>query len=253
VPRAYAYNSDAVFATEQQITTHKTKQLAADAFVNDTALMQSIDDYMHLQKLRISGSTVLYAPYLNYFLRSKKNFSHHYGDVIYYALKWCEDFTEFAEKMIAGDMPALASKMFQTNENVADVFLNFMESTNIGKRELSIKVSRLMSVIANIAFDGNKASPVEKKSRFFEAAMRTSHKYLQMVYRPDVYCAESVASLPDSESFIYYAGTAFERKDAGDTLGYVRNLLTSVRINPHVGDVIGFLAGKVTEKMNLKK
>jgi len=259
ISRLYAYGLkqgadteryyNAIATIEKHITTPEIKQLVAYSLVDDPILVNSTDDYMYLQKLRISGASVLYAPYLNYFIRSNKQFTHFYGDVIYYALKWHQDFSVFIENMLVSDMSMIASALFQSNDNAADAFLNFIRNKTSVLQKQSIKVTRLMYIIANTAFDIERASSDDRRIEFFEASACNGHKYLKMVYRPDVYSDKSITSLPAGDGFLYYAGTAYEHRDAGDTLGFVRNLHTALKINPHAGDIIRLIVGKVSEEM----
>jgi hypothetical protein len=54
--------------------------------------------------------------------------------------------------------------------------------------------------------------------------------------------------LPEQDSFVFYIGTAYQCKDAGNTLGFVQNLRQALHINPTMKDLISQIGEQVKEQ-----
>ncbi|MDR0271924.1 MAG: hypothetical protein LBI27_01210 [Clostridiales bacterium] len=252
IPRLYSsglkngQNYENIITTiENHISNAMIKKHVAEAFVSDASLKNLNDDYIHLQKLRIFGATPQYKPYLDYFLKSDKPFGQHYGDVIYFAMFWCEKFSQFLENMILIDATVFIENLIYTNCDIPERFLSFIKIDNHHKRNPSIKNARILSDIANIIFEIKESA--DQKTEYFETATRLSHEFNSMVYKAEVYSAQNVYTLSENEAFAYYAGTAYKCKDAGDILNFERNLRAAVSFNPRMKDIIRSIAKATPE------
>ncbi|MCL1864067.1 MAG: glycosyltransferase family 2 protein [Defluviitaleaceae bacterium] len=223
--------------------------------LSDTKSLNKNDDYLRLHLLRNADATTIndggmfkYLECLDYFLKSDKSFTHHYGDVILFAMKWLTNFSNFAENMLITKSTRLMSRIISSNTDSHGILQRFIE---MGRWDAySIKINRLLSGLSSIAFEKTKNTLSEnEKIAFFEMTMRLNHLYLSMVYKPEIYSAQNVTNLSENDAFVFCVGTAYQLKDLGDTLNYMRNLSTALTINPNMKDIIWLLVSQVKEEM----
>jgi len=234
-----------ISAMEAFVVAPEIKKLIAEAMATSSLFKNKNNDYLQLHILRNANTSSVKAGHVtqsstadfSYFLKSDKSFSGHYGDVIVYAMKWLTNFSNFAENMVITNSSEFIHNMVSTNEDVPGILKRFIE---MGRwDESSVKLNRIISGMANLAFEQvKKAEDEAEKIAFFEMTMRLGHKYLGMVYKSDIYSAQNVMSLSESDAFVFCTGTAYACKDAGDILGFVRNLRAAVAVNPNMKDIV---------------
>ncbi|MCL1864068.1 MAG: glycosyltransferase family 2 protein [Defluviitaleaceae bacterium] len=234
-----------ITAIESMNNDHEIKKHISQAMAEAKSLQNADDDYMHLHLLRAADGVTTS---LDYFLRSDKSFSHHYGDAIFYAMKLTRDFSKFAKNMKITDSTGLVRALIFTNENSHVVLQKFID---MGQWDnLSVKLNRLMSNLAVIAFEKEKNTlSDDEKIRLFEMMIRLNHRYLGMVYRAEAYSAQNVMSLSENDAFVFCVGTAYQQKDLGDMLSYMRNLRSALTINPDMKDMVWLLVEKAKEEL----
>lgn len=231
--------SNIVAIIENRLTA-EAKPYVAQAMVNESSFANADDDYIRLHRLRAAGHTADYKPHLDYFLKSSKTFSQTYADVLFFAMKWCEDFSGFIENIFITDMSKFNEYLMQTNSNFEDTLVSFMKISDYLSKNPSAKSLRIVSSLCMHTF-GNTIEKSENnalKMTLHELALRTSHSYLRKVYRPEIYCESGIVSLPESDAYIFYAGEALARKDENDILGYVRGLRKALQFNPCMSGIV---------------
>jgi len=70
------------------------------------------------------------------------------------------------------------------------------------------------------------------------SCIKASYKYLLINNGKEEFDDNSADSLSQRDRFIYYAHKAYERKDRGDTLGFVSNLREAVKLDPSMRNVV---------------
>jgi hypothetical protein len=92
----------------------------------------------------------------------------------------------------------------------------------------------------------NKDIDVKLKINIFETAIRMRHKYLTMVYREDIYCAEAVDALAEKDRVTFYAGTAFLCRDKGDIIeGFITNMDRVTSLDPELKTIVTLVAASM--------
>ena len=213
------------------------------------------DDYCRLMRLRhfyLTNDEGL-EEVLEQFLASGKPYSQTYADVIICAMKKNRDFSAFLENMQVTDSGLFAIQLFNTDDRI-DVAHTFLE-LGLPQRP-GIKFMRLMSqfisaVLVNLVSHPKPDNELEAsdfedlRAKFFENAIRLQHRFLRMIYNPFVYSESMVASLSESDAFVYHAGVAFDSLDKGDVLSFVRGLRSAMHINPSMKEQIRHLIERI--------
>ncbi|MCL2576752.1 MAG: glycosyltransferase family 2 protein [Defluviitaleaceae bacterium] len=232
---------DNIISILEKHISAEAKPHVAEAMVNEPSLTKEEDDYMRLQRLRATGNTTEYKSHLDYFLKTNKPFNNFYSDVIFFAMKWNKDFSGFIENVFISDSAKFIESIFLTNHGFADILLRFFETENRFNKNQAIKSARIISSLCMHTFmkiSGNNNADNVRKVALHELAMRSGHRYLSMVYKPDVYCESEIVSVSETEAYIFFAGEAFICKDSGDILGYVRGLRKALQFNPGMNRII---------------
>jgi glycosyltransferase involved in cell wall biosynthesis len=245
-------------AIEKNIDSEQVKIDVARAIVESSELADCDDDYMRLQRLRLNHHNKRdLGDDLDYFLGADKPFSQRYADVMLIAMACGRDFSAFFQNMTIIDSGELITRLVLTNDNAADVISDFVENDRFA--EPSIRFARIFSGMASAAFNltqnnvgsatiAQKAKAEENLLKAFETAMRVRHKYLGMVYKSEVYCAEEAAQLAEQDASTYFAGTAYECKDGGDTIGFLRNLKSALKVHPKIREITDILIERFQEQ-----
>jgi len=229
-----------ISAIESAITNAQTKKTVAAALTSGRISNNGESDYIRLQCLRkqYGDGEMGLEESLNYFISAKRVFSQRYSDVIAAAMKLNADFDSFLENMEIYNMDAMAAEFVQTNSGINEVFANFITNSGWLGKSRSLKCARIMRSFANALLLACPKKDKDILALLFEAFVRTSHKYLKTVYREEIYGNDADDALPETDRFVFYAYKAYERRDAGDIMGFVSGLRTALKKDPGMKEYV---------------
>ena len=236
---------------EDCIKNNVTKSTLADLFLKDKLIAGYADDYLHLwhlRKLDMQGDPESAAA-LDYFINSDKQFPPYYAEVMFIAMRHNLNITNFIENLCIIDTNEFVNYVINLNNAQAgqlSITLNdYLKESPFIQEVESIKCLRIVAHLAS-ALAGDNLD-------LFEASIRIQHKHLKKIYRENIYCESTAASLLEHDGFTYFAGRAFECKDAKDTAGFARNLRMAIGIMPSMKDIITLLGEKIKSEEGLNQ
>jgi len=247
---------NALAAIERNLTTIKQKEQVADAFI--AGREDFGDGYIrlqHLRKLDIEGDTAAKEA-LAYFLRTDKEFSQHFGDVLVAAIKYKADLTNITQKMHITNFTEFIVNTLRTTEGFSGMLVDYLKELRFVEECENIKNLRVLSGILSVLTEieptivDNRDQKTKDKMQvvLFEVYAKIKHKFLKMVYREDVYCEDMIKSLPEQDGFAYYTGLAYEFKDKGDKINFAKNLKLSLKMLPGMKDIISRVVEEFKEE-----
>ena len=272
---------EAIMPIEKMFHSKDKRTLIAETVSNfaDSKTTPLKDDYAMLNRLRVmynNGETLLLKKSLDHFLQKDGEINQIYAEMIVYAIHTGCDFSAFLQNLRVTNTSAMCKSLSRV-ENASSILLEYMEKMGDSlMQEASMKLLRLMGHIANFflaAASTEEAQDVkvskendslenasddeeevielqnETKIRFFEVAAKLNHRLLKLMYKEDVYCENSRGILPERDEFYYYAGTAYEKKEAGDLLGFVRNMRHAVKLSEHIREIAKLILKRLEEQV----
>ena len=250
---------EVVATIEKTLATKEAKVAIMEAVASIANISDPVhnDDYAMFARLRImyKNENLELKSALDHFLLQEGQMNQIYAEVIVYAIYTDNDFSKFLDNLHITNTDNLC-KAFDMVENADIILLEYME--NMLPQDCSMKLLRLMGYIANyflaiVSVEKTSDDKEEKevrediKIRFFEITARLNHRRLKQVYKEEAYCENSTV-LHEREEFFYYAGTAYEKWDSGDHLGFVRNMRHVVKISEQVRDIAKLILQKLQEE-----
>ena len=235
------------------------KAAVAEAVVEaaDAKSPPATDDYSMLARLRVmfKNQDDRLKETLSHFLMQEGTINQMYGEVIMYAIQSDSDFSMFLRNLRITNTDELC-KAFGAVENAAHILLDYIESNlshEVGTKRIRLFGSAANSLLSS-AVTERRSEDEEKlelqnetKIRLFEAAARLNYRQLKHVYKPEAFC-ENSSALHERDEFFFYAGTAYEKMDAGDHLGFVRNMRHVVKISDQVRDTAKLILERLQEE-----
>ena len=256
---------DAVMPLEKSFNEKEARLAVTEAVVSyaEAKTPPATDDYSMLARLRVMyrHTEPIIKNTLKHFLQKEETINQMYGEVIVYAINTGSDFSTFLENLNITNTDEMC-RALNSVEGSLQILLDYMEN-NVSK-ETGTKLLRLMGSVANYLLavacaekasddEENTVQQNETKIRLFEAAARLNHRQLKHVYKESIYGENINGMLPERDEFYYFAGTAYERLDAGDHSGFIQNLRRAMILSEQVRDVVKLILVRLEEQIKPPK
>lgn len=273
------YNS-AIMTIEKNIANAEIKQGTASALSEDAEITDD-SDYIKLQKLRneIYTEENNVNEYLNYFINSNKSFSEIYGDVVFIAMKYNVNFTDFLNRLDIKNANSFIWKIILTNYGVEGILIKYFRKENYFYTCGHINIIRIMYIFAynlliknlqnkeqinfNIQIvdknndlksnENTKTTADDTKIALFEAYIMTYHKYLSIVYKEEIFKQEMLYILPENDRAVYYAYKAYEFKNNGKFGEYISSLRKVLTEDDSLKEIVSLIIDKFKHEQEEKE
>ena len=251
--------TEVVSTIEAMVTDSEAREAVVEAVVRiaDAKTPPHTDDYAMLARLRVmyKNREPELEDALKHFLYQSGTINQIYAEVIVYSIYTSSDFSGFLEKLLVTNTEELCRSLCMVDDARA-ILLEYIDS-NL-PQDASAKQQRLMGNIANYLLavatsetpskdEEERILQNETKIRLFEVTARLNHRHLKHMYKEEAY-NETSGALSERDAFFFYAGTAYEKMDAGDISGFVKNMRHVVKISEQVRDVAKLILKKLAEE-----
>jgi tetratricopeptide (TPR) repeat protein len=232
----------AVSVLESHITTATIKAKVAAKFLD---YQDMGDGYVYLWQLRhhmLNEDSNLQARTMTEnFLRLTIALPQHFADVMYAAIKLGVNFTPFLSNLQITNSAELAMRLISTNEKTGELLLAYLKQHSPEKAKALRIVSAVLFMLCSKNLSAKEPEVIKNHLAYFEAYVRIRDKYLRTVHFSEFYNETAVDNLPERDAFVHFAACAYAKKDEGDSVAYVKNLRTALRICPEEKETITIL------------
>jgi len=201
-------------------------------------------DYFRLHQIRnyyLDGIPET-PPMLDYFLKSDKKYSQIYGDVIFAAMEYKQDFTKFLDNLIIVDDKTFIDSFVNSNDDVADVCIEYLKQYPLETTSNSTTVLKRLSDILHALVTMEQGKGLKNADSDYYALLelytKTYHRYLKLYLGDTRYNESTISALQEKDRFTYFLGTAYEAKSNGDIIKYTSYLQKAQNVAPNMKSTI---------------
>jgi len=197
-------------------------------------------DYFRLQQLRtyyMDGIPET-PPMLDYFLKSDKKYNQIFGDVIFAAMDYKQDFTKFMNNLVINDNKKFVSSFVLANDDVASVCIEYLTHHPLesASKFALLGLTEILFVLMTVEqLQGQGVNNAD--SNYFillELFATIHHRYLKLNYGEKNYRETRASKLPERERLTFFLGNAYEAKSKGDTTKYINYLRKAQHVVPEM-------------------
>ena len=182
---------------------------------------------------------------LQIFLDGEANFSMHFSEAIYLAMKLGADLTSYIDRVNSELISWQLSRAAEFHKDFPELIVAYGDPENF---TASVKqLYWLTSAYEKAVYVAEKLKK-EKKTVLYDRFSYLIAVFVINIYNPALLNDNDVGALPALHRFGYRMSAAFGAKGEGDMVGYVRCLSAALAENKNMNDLISTLLANLETK-----
>ncbi|MBQ8905556.1 MAG: glycosyltransferase family 2 protein [Ruminococcus sp.] len=205
-------------------------------------------ELMQIVKAEMAGEDVTARLYQ--FLSKPTSWKEGYTEAIYLCLKYGLDLSSLVAaqnyQVLRSHFPKMA--MMHTDYSKQVLWYCRRNVLPMTLRALSWTVSALETAVLS-----SRTLYADGRNQLYDLFVCTLSDYINNIYNPELLNEDDIAVLPELHQFGYYMTLAFQARNQGDGLAYIRNLRKAVACCEPMKDLVSFYQTQFADALKQKQ
>ena len=238
----------ALYMLEQYYQNHMLEREDFVRALADSGVDGLYIELMQIVKAEMAGEDVTARLYQ--FLSKPTSWKEGYTEAIYLCLKYGLDLSSLVAaqnyQVLRSHFPKMA--MMHTDYSKQVLWYCRRNVLPMTLRALSWMVSALETAVLS-----SRTLYADGRNQLYDLFVCTLSDYINNIYNPELLNEDDIAVLPELHQFGYYMTLAFQARNQGDGLAYIRNLRKAVACCEPMKDLVSFYQTQFADALKQKQ